>query len=96
MEKTFILKDAHLPSNNVARYSTLDKNIDLIIFLRKPIEWPNRLKEECFRCERCHCFMKPKEPKSQKDNAFYHKITCNPRLSTVEKEVSDGINTTTT
>ncbi len=88
MEKAFILKGAHLPSNHVARYSTLDKDIEMIIFLRKP-EWPNRVKEECFRCDRCRCYIKPKEAKAQRDGGFYHKITCNPRIPSPEKEVSN-------
>jgi hypothetical protein len=89
METAFILKGVHLPSNNVARYLTLDKDIEMIIFLKKA-EWPNRIKEECFRCERCRCYIKPKEAKFQKDSFFYHKATCNPKIIPPEKEVSNG------
>jgi hypothetical protein len=90
MEKSFILKVAHLPSNNVARYPTLDKNVDMVVFLKKS-EWPNRIREECFRCGRCRCYIRPKEPKLQKGDFYYHKTTCHPKVVVPEKEIEDGI-----
>lgn len=92
MEKAFILKGVHLPSNHVARYFTLDKDVEFVIFLRK-VEWPKRIKEECFRCERCRCYIKPKEPKVQKEDGYYHKGTsCTPN-SFIAKKTEEPLQT---
>jgi hypothetical protein len=79
MEKTFCLKDVHFPHNDIARYNTLDRRVDYVIFLKKT-DWQNRAKEEVFRCGKCKTFILPKE----KTN---HKAICKERQ--VTKEVSN-------
>lgn len=77
IDKVFALKETHFPHNEIARYSTLDRRVDFIVFLKKT-DWPNRGKEEVFRCGRCHSFILPKELKN-------HKSICKERQK-VEKE----------
>lgn len=71
MEKTFILKDTHFAHNNIARYNTLDRRVDYVIFLKK-IDWPNRVKEEVMKCGKCRSFILPRESKN-------HRMICKER-----------------
>jgi DNA-directed RNA polymerase subunit RPC12/RpoP len=72
MEKAFCIKDTHFSHNSIARYITLDRRVDYVIFLKKT-DWPNRVKEEVLRCPNCKSFVLPKEKVG-------HKMVCKERV----------------
>ncbi len=79
MEKSFALKSSIpelMGNGKIAVYSTLDPKVNMILTL-KDFDWPDRNKSECFRCERCRCYIFPDEKAKMKDGKKYHKI-CPP------------------
>ena len=58
MDKTFALADHHPPEGigKLAVFNTFDERAVYLIFLNK-VDWPDREKEEVFRCPRCKSFV---------------------------------------
>lgn len=79
MDKAFVLKSAIpelMTNGKISVYLTLDPKVNMILIL-KDFDWPERSKNECFRCERCKCYIFPDDKSKTKDGKKYHKI-CPP------------------
>jgi len=100
MEKAFALEDHfHINEGKTAVYHTLDERVVFIIFLKKA-DWPNREKEEVFRCPVCKGFIFPRGIIRARGKDYKDTCKGSPwpaseaergRLAE-KKEVSNGIN----
>ncbi len=85
MEKTFALKDHFHPNEGkIALYHTFDDRVVFIVFLKKP-DWPNREKEEVFRCPTCKGFIFPRGIIRARGKDYKHICRGGPR-SALEAE----------
>lgn len=81
MEKAYVLQSAipELATNGrLAVYATLDRRVSHLVIIDNAFEWPNRGKQEVFRCGRCKAFVLPDEKSKVKDGVRFHKV-CNPK-----------------
>jgi len=88
MERIFALKDHHPLEGlgKVAVFNTFDERVSYLIFISK-VDWPDREKEEVFRCPRCKSFVFSRS--IARARGWGH--ICSMSRKT-EKEVKDGVN----
>jgi hypothetical protein len=67
IEKVFAIQDHHVNGSDLILYHTLDRRVVHLVFL-KPVDWPNRAKEEVFKCLKCKSFVLPREKVIHKAN----------------------------
>jgi hypothetical protein len=83
MEKAFALADQHPHGKGIAVYATLDERVRFIVST-KPIDWPERDKQEVTRCPRCKAFMFSRRIGMSRGEDWRHTCTMKPKAA--EKE----------
>ena len=91
MEKTFALADHHPPEGigKLAVFNTFDTRVSYLIFINK-VDWPDREKEEVFRCPRCKSFVFSKS--ISRARGWGHLCSMARKEKPVEKEVTSNEN----
>jgi len=96
MEKAFALSDHHFPDEGrTAIYNTLDHRVVMVIFLKKA-DWPNREKEEVFRCPACKGFIFSRTTIRSRGKDYKHFCKGIPVARAIQGEEKEASNDTGT